>query len=107
MARQFADILRELAGGKTYEECQDKMNELVAAVAETGKSGTLTLKFTVKANGREGAVEISDSVSIKKPESERGKTFYWTDAGGDLVRNDPRQTNMFGPKEVKTNAQPA
>lgn len=95
MSRPFADVLRELSGGQTIVECGDRLAELVEAVAETGKAGSLTLKINVKPNGKDGnAVEVSDSVTLKKPEPERGKSFFFTDAGGSLVRNDPRQDDL-------------
>lgn len=89
----FADVLRELCGGATYDELGGKLNEVVAAVRETRKVGELSLKLKVKINGEIG-VTIEDEIKAKIPEPSRGTTVFFADDSGNLLRRDPRQSEL-------------
>jgi hypothetical protein len=91
--RAFADVLRDLAGGSTYEELGTRLTEVVQAVMETRKSGTLTIALKIKPNG-ESSVIITDEIKSKVPEGTRGETLFFATAGGTLVRDDPRQEKL-------------
>ena len=93
MGRQIADVLRELAGGQTYDEINGALQEVVEAVRQTRKSGALTIKLNIKPNG-EHAVMITDTVISKVPEATRGETLFFVDASGGLLRDDPRQEKL-------------
>jgi len=71
MARQFAEVLRELGGGGTYDE--------------------LTAKL--KPNGDAGVI-VTDEIKTKVLEAARGDTVFFVTAGGSLVRQDPRQQDL-------------
>lgn len=93
MARQFGDVLRELAGGSTFEQLTTELTEVVVAVKETGSAGKLTLTLDIKPNGAHG-VEVSDKITTKIPKEDRGSTLFFTDAEGSLHRRDPRQQKL-------------
>lgn len=59
MARLFTDVIRDIAGGELVDEATTAINNLVTAVDETGKGGSLTMKITVKPNGRGGGMNVS------------------------------------------------
>ena len=92
MSRPFADVLREL-NGETYDELTLQLGELVTAVMQTGKSGSLTLALRVAANGV-GSVTITDEVKVKVPEAARPKTMFFATESGSLMRNNPRQAEL-------------
>lgn len=89
----FADVLRDLCGGSTYEELGGKLNEIVAAVRETRKVGELSFKLKVKYNGEIGVI-IEDEIKAKVPEPSRGTTVFFADDSGNLLRRDPRQPDL-------------
>lgn len=93
MGRPFADVLRDLAGGKTYEEAGSELANVVQAVMETGKVGSLTLTLKIKPNG-EHSVIMTDSITARVPQGNRGETLFYATSGGSLVREDPRQEKL-------------
>lgn len=93
MARAFNAVLADLSGGRVHESLTDQLSELVTAVLETGKSGKISLEVTVKPNGV-GAVLTNAKVKATIPEATAGDTVFFATAGGDLVRNDPRQAEI-------------
>ena len=93
MARPFADVLRELGAGATYEDLTAKLAEVVEAVVETRKQGTISIALKVKPNG-DGSVMIADEIKVKVPEAPRGDSVFFVTSGGSLVRQDPRQQDL-------------
>lgn len=93
MARPFADVLRELGGGDTYDELTARLAEVVEAVTNTRKMGTLSITLKVKPNGDNG-VMVADEIKSKVPEAARGDTVFFVTSGGALVRQDPRQPDL-------------
>lgn len=79
--------------GTLNDELTEVLADVVKAVRETGKAGslTLTLKVSMFNKADENIVKISPSVSSKIPEGERAETIMWSTADGDLLRNDPHQ----------------
>lgn len=104
MSRAFADVLRDLAGGTTYEELGTRLTEVVQAVMETRKTGSLTIALKVKPNG-ESSVIITDEIKSKIPEGTRGETLFFATSAGTLVRDDPRQEKL--PLRSVPDAKPA
>ena len=93
MARQFADILRELGSGNTCDELTAKLAELVEAVTLTRKVGEISIKLKVKPNGDAGVI-VADEIKSRVPEASRGETVFFVTSGGSLVRQDPRQQDL-------------
>lgn len=104
MSRPFADVIRDLAGGRVYDDLTSQLGEVVTAVVETGKAGSLTLKIDVKPNG-EGSVRVLADVKPKVPTPVLGETLFFATSSGSLVRNDPRQAEL-PLREVKTETKP-
>lgn len=90
--RPFADYIREQAKGATHEELSEKLHELVNAVVETGKKGTLTLQITVDHVKKAEAhvLQVTDRVVMKAPEHDRQVSVFFSDHG-NLSRNNPEQ----------------
>ena len=91
--RLFADYLRELHRGQIHEELSGRFRELIQAVSETGRAGSLTLKLTVKPTGGIDSETVALGVSIKAvpPEPERHAALYFVTPEFNLSRRDPRQ----------------
>lgn len=65
MPRPFTDFLRAHRNGLTHDELADALNELVAAVTEEGKSGTLTFTVSIKPMGKGDGLEVAAEVKVK------------------------------------------
>jgi len=87
----FNQQLVYLNKGTLNEELTEVLAEVVKAVRETGKTGslTLTLKVAMFSKANEDVVKISPVVASKVPEGERAETIMYSTADGDLLRDDP------------------
>lgn len=94
--KEFGTFLLEHNKGRTHGELTDRMAELVAAVAESGKKGTLTLKIEVKPTKSDGVVEVIDDVKLAAPTARARTSMFFIDpATSSLVRNDPNQHALY------------
>lgn len=91
--RPFLDYLREHRSGLTHAELSEAMQQLVAAVVEERKGGEITLKIVVKPQG-DGAVMVTDEVKVKLPKPSKGGSLFFVTPENNLVRQDPRQSNL-------------
>lgn len=93
-SRPFHDLLREHRNGLTHDELSDALNELVTAVTEEKRAGSLTFSVNVKPYGKDGALEVSVDVKVKPPKKTPGSSIFYVSPDNNLVRDDPRQTKM-------------
>lgn len=91
--KPFAAFLQEQRRGALHSELSEALQELVLAVEEHRKAGSLTLTVSVKPFG-DGTVAVTDKLKLSVPEGERGSGIFFVDADGNLVRNDPRQMKI-------------
>lgn len=103
--RLFTDVMRDMRFGETLDEISEEFNKLVTAVESTGKQGELTFKVKLKPSSS-GAIEVIDDISSKIPKLPKGTSLFFATPEGNLVRNNPRQDDLPGLKEVSTNTQP-
>jgi hypothetical protein len=101
-------VLLDMRSGAVAADCNEKFNEVLSAVLETGGKGELNLKLMLKPSklGMGGAVlevETSHELKTKKPELEIGKAFFFVTKDGTLTRDDPAQTAMFATEETRQN----
>lgn len=94
-------VLGELRGGLVATDASQQLEELVRRCQAAGKKGTLTLALTVQPVGSNvaGAQEmhVSAKITTKAPASpdlEERSIFFAQN--GQLLRNDPRQPDMYG-----------
>lgn len=90
----FTQMLEKMNGGSTLQRLNEQLTDVVKAVSETNKQGTLTLKLKISPNGDNG-ITIEEDVATKLPQPSSGKSLFFTDGTGDLLRSDPRQSEMF------------
>jgi hypothetical protein len=65
---EFSSTISQLNNGTTETKLSLNFKELVAAVSDTGKKGTLTLKLTVEQNKKNAKlIEITAEVTSKVP----------------------------------------
>jgi len=83
--------------GGAITELDEALAKLTQQCRITGKSGKLTLVLKMKPvdNGSD-IMEITDSISVSKPEMPRKSALFYATDEGQLTRNDPRQPEIPG-----------
>lgn len=90
--RPFFDTARDIRRGQFLEEAADKLQEVVAFVAEHGKAADLVIKIKVKpASKGNGAFIVADDIKANLPKLPAGETIFFGTHDNNLVANDPRQ----------------
>lgn len=103
--RLITDVLREVRRGRALEVASQKLADLVRAVDETGKAGTVTIVMTVKPEkGGGNQKTIAVDVKSKIPEPVMPEAIFFSDKEGDLHRSDPKQREMFSEAEKTAQA---
>lgn len=93
--QSFSAFLCQKNRGRTEQELSAKLRELVEAVEETGKGGSITYVLSVKPQAQtEHAVLVTDEIKTKLPQLDRPASIYFTDEAFRLVRTDPRQLSF-------------
>jgi hypothetical protein len=92
----FIQTLPHMHGGATASDLASKLKELVAAVGQTGKKGSLKLKIALKPAGG-GKVELSAEVSGEIPKPSQQASIFFTTEKNELTRIDPEQREIQFP----------
>ncbi len=71
--RPFDQILKELGEGTTLSELSETFYDVVQAVQETSKAGSVTLTLAVGFDGQ-GRLVVKDEIKKKLPEFNRPET---------------------------------
>lgn len=103
-SRPALDVLAELRRGRVALELTDALAEVLAACADTGKPGTVTLKLTFKPKKTEDyespQLEVIDQINVARPRrSVMPSRFFLTD-DNNLTRTDPLQEEFKGIRDV-------
>lgn len=104
--KTFAQTLGTLRAGELADELDEKLKDLVLAVdASHEKSGSITVTIKLKAT-KSGAIDITDTVTVKLPAPEKSTTLMFATNDGFLQRNDPAQGELDGIRSVSTDTRP-
>lgn len=90
----FGAWLHEQRNGLAAVEWADALHELIEAVAEQGKKGSVTFTVNVEPKGR--TMLVTDDVKIKKPLPDRETSIFFADSELNLTRKDPSQLTIDG-----------
>lgn len=94
--RPFTDVLRDIRKGRIVDAAGEELARVVRGVLETDKAGTLTLKLSIKPQGKgDNAVIVSAALTASVPQASLPDALFFADVEGDLLRDDPTQTRMF------------
>ena len=104
--RPFADVLMDLDGGRIHAELSNALQKLVAAVADTGKKGSVTLQIALGPSKTEAPFEAIPAVNLKLPAPNRRASVFYADDDHNLLRRDPNQQELPGLRDVNAD-QPA
>lgn len=86
--------LQEHRKGALVAELGDDLAEVVEAVQRTGKKGSVTLKLEVSPTKDGYTVFLSDDIKKSVPKEDKGGSLMFSDANGNLHRNDPNQMKL-------------
>jgi hypothetical protein len=78
------------------------LHDLVAAVKETGKGGTLTYAIKITPLKKTGGdvLEVQDAVKLTLPTPDRDTALFYTDDHGNLSKSDPNQPTFEQLREL-------
>ena len=99
-------VLLEMRGGQVARDLDQKFNECLQSVLDTGGKGKLQVTLNIGASkfamgGAVIEVEMSHDTKLTKPELKVGKAIFFVDRTGKLSRNDPNQADMFDAPEIQ------
>lgn len=109
MAKPITETLHHLGAGCLMDDAAEALSQLVLAVDQTGKPGSMTIKINVrKATG--AALAVAGDLTIKKPAEPKIETLMFPTPEGNLLIEDPRQQKLelravsgaSAPTELKT-----
>lgn len=89
----FLDALLPLQRGTLLERAEGEILGLVNSVDALQKTGTITLKVTIKPEGQ-GQLSISGEVVTKLPTPVVRPAAFFITPDGNLSSNDPQQAHM-------------
>jgi hypothetical protein len=91
----FLSLLQLHRGGQVLTDLSQAMREAIEAAQAQGKPAGITLKMVFKpaANGS-NAVVVADKIKTTLPEPKPVTSFFFSDAHGNLHRNDPNQREL-------------
>lgn len=95
--RTFTQFVQDARRGGLHGDLTEHMQELVRAVQEHRKSGSLTLTLKVGPGQAPGSVIVADELKLKVPEADKDVSLFFPDEHGNLHRSDPRQLEFDGP----------
>lgn len=91
--KPFSDVLGELENGQALRDLTRLQYEVVRAVLDTVKKGSLTITIEYTPTGR-GSVETDVKITAKAPEHGRPSTTFFATPEGTLMRDDPKQPKL-------------
>jgi hypothetical protein len=100
-SNSFLTLLQTHRGAGVLADASQGLSELVAAVQNTGKPGTLTVTLRISPASRgNSAVVVGDRIVAKVPQMAAEESFWFATEDGKLLRDDPRQARLPFPRAV-------
>lgn len=95
-ARPFAEFLHEQRNGHAAVELSEALNDLIDAVVEFGKSGSLTFTIKVAPVGSRdvASVTVCDSIAVKAPVGANPESVFFVDSQRNLTRQNPMSPQL-------------
>jgi hypothetical protein len=91
--KPFTDTLGELDNGTLHNDLTEAVYNIMAAVMETRKKGSLKLSISFTPTGR-GTVEVAADFDASIPEHDRASTTFFVGKDLSLQRRDPNQPDL-------------
>jgi len=100
--RTFTETVRDLRQGSAESDISRDLADLVQAIRETGRAGSITVTLSLKpvTAGDGTQLIVEDKVTVKKPMPQRGSTVLFATEDNELSRRDARQPELSGLRDV-------
>ncbi|WP_293006892.1 hypothetical protein [Nitrosomonas sp.] len=108
MSKPITDTLHHIGNGFFISSASDKLAELVQKVNESGKTGSIDLKISVKKIVKNGAMQITGKLKANMPADEPMEALLFATEDGTLTPDNPHQQKLNltvveeAPKPLKT-----
>ena len=92
----FLDLIQRIDNGGFEAEVEEELQEEVAAVQESGKTGKLTVELKIKpaSEGNEKQLFFEPKIKRKNPKPTRPPSILFADEDARLHGSDPDQMEM-------------
>jgi len=93
----FSQQISHLSKGTLDAELTATLTDLVKAINDHGKKGSITLTLNLKPevqNGEVKMISIKPDVKVSSPQPQRLSSIMFPTYDGDLLRNDPDQAQL-------------
>lgn len=91
--KPLTDVMGEIEAGRFLDEATEASYNIIAAVMDTRKVGTLKIELTFTPTGK-GTVNVDAALKIKLPEHDRPSTTFFVGKDYSLLRRDPSQPDL-------------
>lgn len=89
----FMEFLTSFRRGELLADADQKLSDLVEALALHHGAGSITIKLAFKVN-KAGQIEVNPDIALKKPVRALGTGIYFASDAGRLTRRDPNQMDI-------------
>jgi hypothetical protein len=99
LLNDLISVLMDMRSGAVAADINEKFNDVLKAVLDTGGKGELVIKLKITPSkfGMGGAVleiETEHECKMQRPELKVGKALFFVSREGKLSREHPDQANM-------------
>lgn len=91
--KPFTDVLGEINGGEFLRDLTKACYEVVQAVMDTRKPGSLKIAVKITPTGR-ASVEVDAKLDHTVPEHDKPSTTFFVTPEATLLRSDPSQPRL-------------
>lgn len=91
--KPFSDVLGEIENGQFLHDLTEATYNIIAAVMDTRKAGSLKINISVTPTGK-GTVNVDAKFVSNEPEHDRPTTTFFVGKDFSLQRNDPNQPRL-------------
>lgn len=96
--KSFNQLLADLNDGSTLAGLTGDLAELLQAVQNTGRTGSMTLKIKIASASKGGSevdkITIMADRKLELPKPEQPQDFFWLTDSAEPTRQHPRQHNL-------------
>jgi len=91
--KPFTDTLGEIANGEALNELTAATYEIIEAVMDTRKPGSISFTINFNPTGK-GSIEATAKIANKVPEHDKPTTTFFVGKDFSLQRSDPNQPRL-------------
>lgn len=94
MNQSVITTMRQIGNGSLVTSVENKLQTLVQAVEETGKSGKLVITINVAKATKGNAMTIKGAAKLQAPDTEHHESLMFATEDGGLSTENPKQQKL-------------